>query len=106
MNDIRLYKFKSKYLNYFFWQNNILFVKVKDNNNQITYTEVIQNDITYIVIIIDKKIKSIKKDKRFRELVFGIVDNMKKPDCLYTDIRLVFNSQSIITLSKKMSIDI
>lgn len=104
MEDIKKYKFKNKYLNYFFWQNDVFFIKVKENDNKITYTEMKKDSKNIITIIIDQKIRSIKEDKRLRKLAFSIIDNIKKPDYLYTNMRLDFKSQSIITISNKMCI--
>lgn len=104
MEEIKEYKFKNKYLNSFFWQNKVFFIKVKENDNKITYTEVKKDGKNVITIIIDQKISSIKEDKRLRKLAFSIIENIKKPDCLYTDMRLDFKSQSIITISNKLCI--
>jgi len=96
MKNLRGYKFKSKYLNYFFWKNNIIFMKVTENKNKIAYTKIQKDNKEYIVIIIDEKIKNIKESKKVRELVFFIVDKINKPNLFYTDMRLNFNSHSSI----------
>jgi len=106
MKNLRGYKFKSKYLNYFFWKNNIIFMKVTENKNKIAYTKIQKDNKEYIVIIIDEKIKNIKESKKVRELVFFIVDKINKPNLFYTDMRLNFNSQNTVVLSNKMEIKI
>lgn len=104
MEDIKEYKFKNKYLNHFFRQNDIFFIKVKENANKITYTEIKNGSKNAIVIIIDQKINNIKEDKRLRELAFSIIDNIKKPDNIYINTRLDLKSRSIVTISNKMCI--
>ena len=106
MKNIMEYKFKSKYLNDFFYENNVVFTKVKENNNKVTYTKIKKNNKNFIEVVIDQKIGSIKEDKELRNLAFDIIDNIKKPKCIYTHIRLNFDYQSIIPISEKICIKI
>lgn len=106
MKDMRPYKFKNRYLNHFFWNNNVFFIKAKDINNKIICYPVKQNNETYILTIINEKITNIKEHEEVSKLVFLIIDNVKKPDYLYIDKRLDLNNTCNIYLSKKMNIKI
>lgn len=106
MEKIRMYKFKSKYINNFFWDNNIFFLKAKGVNNKITWTEVKRNKQNSIAIVIDEKVKNIKRSKKLREIIFKEIEHIKKSDCYYTNLRLNFNNEKVVILSNKMQIKI
>ena len=106
MENIKIYKLKNEYLNNFLIQNKIIIMKAKKNDNQITYHTLKYKDNDYIILLIDDKIKNVKRKLHLEKLVQHILNQIKLPEYYYTDIRLNFNKCSKIYLSKKINIKI